>query len=269
MSRFYYCVCHLRSHLVACEVSPGKTCCGLLCEDYFGESRCPHNRQPEYETEVSLIDCVILECVNKDTSKSVFREANRYAWDQCAGLCPGSFRGYEGSDLIKIADDIKAEFPSAEDIAAIRIGDDDRTSFFLLLEEGHARNWASDDDRDFATMLRFNHEARRRFDNKLSFNASNDVSHYTVNLFLQGVLIMEKSLGLLTQNNEGFNGREEWLLHQTRQGLTSDQAAENWNALSDDERKAIDSRLWKTVKDGSAFRQNRRRKQIKKRKDNS
>lgn len=51
--------------------------------------------------------------------------------------------------------------------------------------------------------------------------------------------------------------RDEW---RVKHGRTSDEAARDWNVLPEDERKKIDPKNYKMVKDGSAFRKDRSRK---------
>ena len=57
--------------------------------------------------------------------------------------------------------------------------------------------------------------------------------------------------------------REEWGLQCAREGKTTDEMAIEWNAMTDDERKAIDRKKWKPVANGSTFRQSRSRKKKK------
>jgi hypothetical protein len=49
--------------------------------------------------------------------------------------------------------------------------------------------------------------------------------------------------------------RYEWGWNEKKKGLTDDEIADKWNSMSDDERKAIDQKLWKTVASGNTFTQ--------------
>ena len=53
--------------------------------------------------------------------------------------------------------------------------------------------------------------------------------------------------------------REDWALQRAREGKTTDEASDIWNAMTEDERKSVDKRKYKPVANGSTFRQSRAR----------